>query len=85
MIGGFLSQDAERRDLLEILEDRHDLTSTIIAIQLPISKWHDTVGDPTVAHPNCDRAVRNAQRIALNGVSVRKTKATVDRGCPLGP
>jgi DNA replication protein DnaC len=71
-------QDAERRDLLEILEDRHDLTSTIIASQIPISKWHDSLGDPTIADAICDRVIHNAHRIELKGESVRKTKATVD-------
>ena len=71
-------QDAERRDLLEILEDRHDLTPTIISHQLPICKWYYAMGDPTIADAICDRVINNAHRIELNGQSVRKTKATID-------
>ena len=41
--------DKERRDILEVLEDRHDITSTIISSQIPVDKWHDSIGDPTIA------------------------------------
>ena len=71
-------QDAERRDLLEILEDRHNVSSTILTSQLPISKWHDVIGDPTIADAILDRVVHNAHRIELKGESVRKTKAKLD-------
>ena len=71
-------KDADRRDLLEILEDRHDISSTIIASQMPISKWHDTIGDPTIADAILDRVVHNAHKIELKGESVRKIKSKVD-------
>ncbi len=71
-------QDTERRDLLEIMEDRHNRTSTIITSQLPISKWHDVIGEPTIADAILDRVVHNAHKIELKGESVRKIKSKVD-------
>jgi len=60
-----------RLALLEILEDRHGLKSTIITSQLPVSAWHDVIGDPTIADAICDRIVHNSYRIELGGGSVR--------------
>jgi DNA replication protein DnaC len=57
--------------LLEILEDRHGIASTIITSQLPVSSWHEVIGDPTIADAICDRIVNNSYRIELNGGSVR--------------
>ena len=71
-------QDIERRDLLEILEDRHNVSSTIVTSQFPVSQWHDVIGDPTIADAILDRIVHNAHRIELKGESVRKTKAKLD-------
>ena len=65
-------RDAERRDLLEIIEDRHGVRATILASQLPIAQWHDHIGDPTVADAICDRIIHRAHRIALKGPSRRK-------------
>lgn len=67
-------KDAERRDLLEILEDRYDRSSTVITSQLPTGKWHAALGDPTVADAICDRVVHNAHVINLSGPSGRKRK-----------
>lgn len=67
--------DETRRDLLEILEDRHQMRSTIIASQLPIDTWHDVIGDPTLADAICDRVVHNAHKIIMTGESMRKTHA----------
>ena len=67
-------KDAERRDLLEILEDRYDRTSTVITSQLPTDKWHPALGDPTVADAICDRVVHNAHVVLLKGSSGRKRK-----------
>lgn len=67
--------DAERRDLLEILEDRHGLRSTIWTSQVPVAQWHDQVGDPTIADAICDRLLHNAHRIVLQGPSRRKVQA----------
>lgn len=66
--------DAERRDLLEIIEDRYDLASTIVASQLPLDLWHDTIGDPTIADAILDRLIHNAHKIQLKGGSMRKNK-----------
>lgn len=64
----------QRRDLLEILEDRHEVRSTIVTSQLPLGKWHDIIGDPTLADAILDRLVHNAYRIELKGESMRKKK-----------
>jgi len=65
--------DLERRDLLEVLEDRQGRKSNIVTSQMPIAKWHDTIGDPTIADAILDRIVNNAHRIELKGKSMRKT------------
>ncbi len=64
----------QRRDLLEILEDRYDNRSTIVTSQLPLDKWHDIIGDPTLADAILDRLVHNAYKINLKGESMRKRK-----------
>jgi len=66
--------DAERRDLLEILEDRYDRSSTVITTQMPTKTWHETLGDPTIADAICDRLVHNAHVLALRGPSIRRKK-----------
>jgi DNA replication protein DnaC len=58
--------------MLEILEDRHGRKSTVLVSQVPIEKWHEVIGDPTIADAICDRIVHNAHRIELKGESVRK-------------
>lgn len=67
-------RDAERRDLLEILEDRHGSRSTIVTSQIPVEKWHDHLGDPTIADAILDRLIHNAHRLKLKGPSKRKTE-----------
>lgn len=69
-------REAQRHDLLEVLEDRYGERSTIVTSQLPISKWHDWVNDPTVADAILDRLVHNAYKLELRGDSKRKEKAT---------
>ena len=66
--------ERERRDLLEILEDRYDLKSTIVSSQIPIEKWHDLIGDPTIADAVLDRLVHNSHQItfSMKGDSMRK-------------
>jgi DNA replication protein DnaC len=64
--------DEERRGFLEIMEDRHNVRSTIIASQFPIDTWHDVIGDPTLADAICDRVVHNAHKIIITGESMRK-------------
>ena len=65
----------QRRDLLEILEDRHDCRSTIVTSQLPLDQWHHIIGDPTLADAILDRLVHNAYKINLKGESMRKRKS----------
>lgn len=69
--------DQDRRDVLEVLEDRHGATSTLVASQLPTDAWHKYVGDPTVADAILDRLVHNAHHIKLQGESMRKTRANL--------
>jgi len=64
--------DQERRDLLEILEDRYGTRSTIVTSQLPPTQWHDHIGDPTLADAICDRLLHNAHRLVVKGPSRRK-------------
>ena len=73
----------QRRDLLEILEDRHGVRSTLATSQLPINKWHDSIGDPTLADAILDRLVHNAYKINLKGGSMRKRRATLTRTTPV--
>jgi DNA replication protein DnaC len=69
--------DSERRELLELIEDRHGHASTIMASQLPVEHWHETIGDPTLADAILDRLIHNAHRVILKGGSMRK-KIKVD-------
>jgi DNA replication protein DnaC len=63
-----------RRDLLEVLEDRYAKTATIITTQLPIDRWHQFIGDDTIADAICDRIINNAFTITMSGESMRKVK-----------
>lgn len=65
------------RDLLEVLEDRHGLRSTLVTSQLPVDNWHDYLGDPTLADAILDRLIHNAHRIPLRGESMRKQKESL--------
>lgn len=62
---------AQRRDLLEVLDDRHVQRSTIVTSQLPVEHWHDAIGDATLADAILDRLVHNAHMLALKGDSLR--------------
>jgi len=62
----------QRLDLLELIEDRHALKSTIVAAQVPIDLWHDMIGDPTLADAILDRLVHSAYKMELKGESMRK-------------
>lgn len=68
-------KDQERRDLLEVVEDRYERASTLITSQLPIKAWHEVIGDATLADAICDRLVHCAHRLELKGPSLRETKA----------
>jgi DNA replication protein DnaC len=67
-------KDTERRDLLEVLEDRYDHSSTIITSQVPTKTWHEMLSDPTIADAICDRLVHNAHVLTLKGPSMRSKK-----------
>lgn len=67
--------DTTKRDLLEIIDDRFDQTSTIVTSQLPVAKWHAYLDEPTLADAILDRIVHNAYKVELKGESMRKKKA----------
>ncbi len=67
--------DQERTNMLEMLEDRHGVRSTIITSQLPIDHWHEAIGNPTLADAILDRIIHNAYKIQLKGGSMRRIKA----------
>lgn len=64
-----------RRDLLEIMEQRYDISSTIITSQFDHEHWHDIIGDPTLADAILDRTIHNAHKIKVKGGSIRKEKS----------
>ena len=66
-------------DLLELLEDRHGLKSTLVAAQVPIDHWHEIIGDPTLADAILDRLVHSAHKIELKGESMRKKYSTLTK------
>jgi len=67
----------QRHDLLEILEERHGLKSTLVTSQLPMEHWHEQIGDPTLADAILDRLIHNAHKLQLKGGSMRKKKANL--------
>lgn len=66
--------EPERRDFLEIIEDRYGEGSTVITSQCPVKDWHKAIGDPTIADAICDRLQHNAYKLDLRGESIRKKK-----------
>ena len=75
---GLTTLDADQRhDLLEILEDRHAIHSTLVTSQLPVEHWHETIGDATLADAIIDRLIHNAHHINLRGESMRKIKSSL--------
>lgn len=71
--------DQERRDLLEVLEDRWGHRATLVAAQLPVSAWHKLIGEPTIADAIVDRLVHHAHRLTLKGESLRKTRSPLTK------
>jgi DNA replication protein DnaC len=67
--------DDHRRDILEVLEDRHGRRSTLVTSQFPLEHWHEAIGNPTLADAILDRLVHNAYKITLKGESMRKQRA----------
>ena len=74
--------EAERRDFLEICDDRYGRRATILTSQLPVTQWHVQIGDPTIADSTLDRLVHHAHRFELNGESMRKRKNPSSGGRP---
>lgn len=74
--------DRQRRDLLEVLDDRYATRSTIVTSQLPVDRWHDHIGDPTLADAILDRLIHNAHRVPLDGPSMRRKKVTAQVSLP---
>lgn len=70
--------DTQRRDLLEVLDDRYGRRATLVTSQLPLEHWHDVIGDPTFGDAILDRLVHHAHRITLKGPSMRKKKPASD-------
>src|SRR5207248_8944607 len=75
---------SQRRDLMEIVEDRHGRSSILITSQLPVTTWHEVIGEPTLGDAILDRIVHNAYRLELDGPSMRKIKAS-EATEPLAP
>lgn len=71
--------DLQRRDLLELMEDRYGQRSTIVTSQLPVTAWHESIGDPTLADAILDRLVHNAHQLNLKGESMRKQSISIDQ------
>jgi DNA replication protein DnaC len=69
--------DPERRDLLEVIEDRQGTASTLVTSQLPIESWHDNIGDPIIADAILDRLIHSAHRINLKGDSMRRKRSSL--------
>lgn len=65
----------QRRDIFNIIEDRHQLKSTLITSQLPVKHWHDYISEPTTADAILDRLLEKTHRIELKGASMRKNKS----------
>jgi len=73
-LGLGVATEAQRHDLLEVMEDRYGKTATVVTSQLPVPKWHEWLGDPTLADAILDRLVHNAYKVELRGPSKRKEK-----------
>jgi DNA replication protein len=74
--------DAQAADLLEVIEDRAGLRSTIVTSQLPVAFWHEGLGEPTVADAICDRLLAGAHRIELTGASLRRSEPRTASASP---
>ena len=72
----------QRRDLLELLDDRHGTRSTLVTSQVPVDHWHEVIGDPTLGDAILDRLVHSAYRINLKGESMRKRHAKLTPTTP---
>jgi DNA replication protein DnaC len=75
--------DDHRRDLLELLADRHDCRATLVTSQRPVEHWHEAIGEPPLADAILDRLVHNAYKLACKGESMRNRQAPVPRTVPV--
>lgn len=72
-------KESERKDLLEVIEDRQGISSTIISTQIPVKNWFEAIGDPTIADAVLDRLIHNAHKIDLKGESMRKIRSALTK------
>jgi len=80
---GFASlRDANRRDVLELLEDRHGRGAPLVTSQCPVEHWHEALGNPTLADAILDRLLHNAYKMTLRGESMRQRHAPVKTDVP---
>jgi DNA replication protein DnaC len=70
---------SQRRDFLEVMEDRYGTSSTVITSQLDSKDWDPIIGDETIADSVCDRLIHNAHKVKLSGESLRKVKGGVTK------
>ncbi len=75
---------AQRNDLMEIMDDRHGDTSTVVISQLPTDQWYTSIGDNTLADAILDRLMHNAHRLILKGESMRKIMSNLTQDEHLG-
>ena len=71
---------SERHDMMEVIEERHGLKSTLVTSQLPIENWHDYLGEPTLADAVLDRLLHNTHKLLLKGESMRRMKNRLTEG-----
>jgi DNA replication protein DnaC len=72
-------KEKDRKDLLEVIEDRHGLASTIISTQIPMENWFEAIGDPTISDAVLDRLIHNSHKINLKGESMRKIRSSLTK------
>ena len=77
-------KDEHRRDLLELLDDRYGVHSTLVTSQFPVDNWHEVIDDPTLADAILDRLVHNAYKIHMTGESMRKRQKSLTQTGHLG-
>lgn len=77
-------REPERRDLLEVFENRYERGSTLLTTQLPVKSWHEAIEEPTMADAICDRLIHRAHRIDLKGPSMREAKSPIKKGGKAG-
>ena len=82
LVSGQPLSDENRRDVLELLEDRHGRGATLVTSPFPVEHWHEALGNPTLADAILDRLLHNAYKIPLRGESMRKRHVPVKTAVP---